>query len=169
AFKISCNFLIKPLRLPFILCILDAYLSIVPNKASIRVCGDISWFVVCRSLMQSELSYRHRLCVNATYEHLATDVAGSKDAAISEIARMSLVSVDVEPSFLDSQDWKAQLRLPPANTGYRTVLLMGIYEKGFEKPSPIQEESIHIALTGSDILARANNGTGKQLFSAFLL
>jgi ATP-dependent RNA helicase DDX6/DHH1 len=27
-------------------------------------------------------------------------------------------------------------------------LLMGIYEKGFERPSPIQEESIPIALTG---------------------
>nr|GEW07620.1 DEAD-box ATP-dependent RNA helicase 8 [Tanacetum cinerariifolium] len=78
-----------------------------------------------------------------------------------------------------SQDWKAQLRLPPADTRYRTEdvtatkgnefedyflkreLLMGIYEKGFEKPSPIQEESIPIALTGSDILARAKNGTGK--------
>jgi superfamily II DNA/RNA helicase len=40
-------------------------------------------------------------------------------------------------------------------------LLMGIYEKGFERPSPIQEESIPIALTGRDILARAKNGTGK--------
>lgn len=40
-------------------------------------------------------------------------------------------------------------------------LLMGIFEKGFEKPSPIQEESIPIALTGRDILARAKNGTGK--------
>jgi hypothetical protein len=40
-------------------------------------------------------------------------------------------------------------------------LLMGIYEKGFESPSPIQEESIPIALTGRDILARAKNGTGK--------
>ena len=38
---------------------------------------------------------------------------------------------------------------------------MGIYEKGFERPSPIQEECIPIALTGSDILARAKNGTGK--------
>jgi hypothetical protein len=38
---------------------------------------------------------------------------------------------------------------------------MGIYEKGFEKPSPIQEESIPIALTGRDVLARAKNGTGK--------
>ncbi|GJY36286.1 gamma-aminobutyric acid receptor alpha-like protein [Tanacetum coccineum] len=37
----------------------------------------------------------------AAYKHLATDVAGSRDAAISEIARMSLVFVDVEPSFLE--------------------------------------------------------------------
>ena len=38
---------------------------------------------------------------------------------------------------------------------------MGIYEKGFERPSPIQEKSIPIALNGSDILARAKSGTGK--------
>ena len=43
----------------------------------------------------------------------------------------------------------------------RRDLLMGIYEKGFEKPSPIQEESIPVALSGRDILARAKNGTGK--------
>ncbi|KAJ4979201.1 hypothetical protein NE237_009981 [Protea cynaroides] len=78
-----------------------------------------------------------------------------------------------------SQNWKAQLKLPPTDTRYKTEdvtvtkgnefedyflkreLLMGIYEKGFERPSPIQEESIPIALTGSDILARAKNGTGK--------
>ncbi|XP_022870755.1 DEAD-box ATP-dependent RNA helicase 6-like [Olea europaea var. sylvestris] len=78
-----------------------------------------------------------------------------------------------------SQDWKAQLKPPPSDNRYRTEdvtatkgnefedyflkreLLMGIYEKGFERPSPIQEESIPIALTGSDILARAKNGTGK--------
>ena len=40
-------------------------------------------------------------------------------------------------------------------------LLMGIFEKGWEAPSPIQEESIPIALGGRDILARAKNGTGK--------
>ncbi|CEH14760.1 atp-dependent rna helicase dhh1 [Ceraceosorus bombacis] len=40
-------------------------------------------------------------------------------------------------------------------------LLMGIFEAGFERPSPIQEEAIPIALTGRDILARAKNGTGK--------
>ena len=46
---------------------------------------------------------------------------------------------------------------------------MGIYEKGYEKPSPIQEEVIPYALTGTlltealgkHILARAKNGTGK--------
>jgi ATP-dependent RNA helicase DDX6/DHH1 len=32
---------------------------------------------------------------------------------------------------------------------------MGIFEAGFEKPSPIQEEAIPIALAGRDILARA--------------
>jgi ATP-dependent RNA helicase DDX6/DHH1 len=38
---------------------------------------------------------------------------------------------------------------------------MGIFEQGFESPSPIQEEAIPIALAGKDILARAKNGTGK--------
>lgn len=76
-------------------------------------------------------------------------------------------------------EWKTKLALPPKDTRIRTEdvtatkgndfedyflkreLLMGIFEKGFEKPSPIQEESIPIALTGRDILARAKNGTGK--------
>jgi len=46
-------------------------------------------------------------------------------------------------------------------------LLMGIFEAGFEKPSPIQEESIPIAMMGNDILARAKNGTGKT--ASFLI
>jgi len=41
-------------------------------------------------------------------------------------------------------------------------LQKGIYMKGWENPSPIQEESIPIALTGRDVLARAKNGTGKS-------
>ena len=40
-------------------------------------------------------------------------------------------------------------------------LLMGIFEKGWETPSPIQEVGIPMALTGRNILARAKNGTGK--------
>ncbi|XP_039137701.1 DEAD-box ATP-dependent RNA helicase 8 [Dioscorea cayenensis subsp. rotundata] len=88
-------------------------------------------------------------------------------------------SVQSDAIDASSQDWKAQLKIPPRDTRYKTEdvtatkgnefedyflkreLLMGIYEKGFERPSPIQEESIPIALTGSDILARAKNGTGK--------
>jgi len=44
---------------------------------------------------------------------------------------------------------------------------MGIFEAGFEKPSPIQEEAIPVALMGRDILARAKNGTGKT--AAFVI
>ncbi|QRV76575.1 DEAD/DEAH box helicase [Ceratobasidium sp. AG-Ba] len=76
-------------------------------------------------------------------------------------------------------DWKAGLRAPPKDDrpqtedvtatkglefedmGLRRELLMGIFEAGFERPSPIQEEAIPVALTKRDILARAKNGTGK--------
>ncbi|XP_076457650.1 ATP-dependent RNA helicase me31b-like [Babylonia areolata] len=79
----------------------------------------------------------------------------------------------------DDQGWKAKLKLPPKDNRIKTTdvtntkgnefedfclkreLLMGIFEKGWEKPSPIQEASIPIALTGRDVLARAKNGTGK--------
>ena len=40
-------------------------------------------------------------------------------------------------------------------------VLMGIFEKGWEAPSPIQEASLTPALAGRDIIARAKNGTGK--------
>ncbi|VDM19823.1 unnamed protein product [Wuchereria bancrofti] len=77
------------------------------------------------------------------------------------------------------QSWKENLNLPAKDLRFKTTdvtdtkgiefedfclkrpLLMGIFEKGWEKPSPIQEASISIALSGQDILARAKNGTGK--------
>lgn len=83
-----------------------------------------------------------------------------------------------EKMMLD-KDWKTQLKLPPKDTRKKTSdvtdregkefedfcltreLLMGIFEMGWEKPSPIQEASIPMALSGRDILARAKNGTGK--------
>ncbi|ORX72172.1 DEAD-domain-containing protein [Linderina pennispora] len=70
-----------------------------------------------------------------------------------------------------NEDWKKSLNLPTKDTRPQTEdvtatkgnefedyylrreLLMGIFEAGFERPSPIQEESIPIALTGRDILA----------------
>merc|ERR1712061_540060 len=79
----------------------------------------------------------------------------------------------------EMKGWKTQLKLPPKDARKKTTdvtntkgcefedfclkrdLLMGIFEKGWEKPSPVQEESIPIALSGRDIVARAKNGTGK--------
>jgi len=83
------------------------------------------------------------------------------------------------------EDWKLKLERPVSDTRPKTEdvtatkgndfedyylkreLLMGIFEKGYEKPSPIQEEAIPIALAGRDILARAKNGTGKT--ASFLI
>lgn len=97
------------------------------------------------------------------------------DSGVNEVDK----TVQSEAGGSSSQDWKARLNIPAPDTRFKTEdvtatkgnefedyflkreLLMGIYEKGFERPSPIQEESIPIALTGSDILARAKNGTGK--------
>ncbi|KAJ3280761.1 DExD/H-box ATP-dependent RNA helicase dhh1, partial [Borealophlyctis nickersoniae] len=85
----------------------------------------------------------------------------------------------------ENNDWKRNLSLPPRDSRPKTEdvtatkgnefedyflkreLLMGIFEAGFERPSPIQEESIPIALAGRDILARAKNGTGKT--AAFII
>lgn len=80
---------------------------------------------------------------------------------------------------MTTESWKNQLNIPTKDSRPQTddvvgskdatfesfnlkrELLMGLFEAGFEKPSPIQEEAIPIALMGRDILARAKNGTGK--------
>lgn len=49
--------------------------------------------------------------------------------------------------------------------GLSRELLMGLFLAGFEKPSPVQEQSIPYAIAGRDILARAKNGTGKVSLS----
>lgn len=87
--------------------------------------------------------------------------------------------MSVETQTQPDHSWKAKLNIPAKDRRYKTAdvtdtkgidfedfclkrdLLMGIFEKGWEKPSPIQEASIAIALSGQDILARAKNGTGK--------
>ncbi|GAB4856880.1 Envelope glycoprotein gp160 [Ancistrocladus abbreviatus] len=102
-------------------------------------------------------------------------VSAGVDSNSNEVEK----TIQLETVDSSSEDWKEKLKIPPPDTRYKTEdvtatkgnefedyflkreLLMGIYEKGFERPSPIQEESIPIALTGSDILARAKNGTGK--------
>jgi len=88
--------------------------------------------------------------------------------------------VDEERQVVElGDDWKEKCVRPAPDTRVKTSdvtatkgnefedyflkreLLMGIFEKGYEKPSPIQEESIPIVLAGKNILARAKNGTGK--------
>ncbi|KAF9051798.1 P-loop containing nucleoside triphosphate hydrolase protein [Panaeolus papilionaceus] len=89
------------------------------------------------------------------------------------------------PANGNDSSWKSGLRPPPKDIRPQTEdvtatkglefedmklqreLLMGIFEAGFEKPSPIQEEAIPIALTHRDVLARAKNGTGKT--AAFVI
>jgi ATP-dependent RNA helicase DDX6/DHH1 len=87
---------------------------------------------------------------------------------------------DASPSASSTDsDWKKNLKLPAPDLRPKTAdvtntrgiefedfclqrdLLMGIFEKGWEKPSPIQESCIPVVLSGHDVLARAKNGTGK--------
>lgn len=46
-------------------------------------------------------------------------------------------------------------------------LLRGIASNGFERPSPIQEKTIPILMTGKDLIAQAHSGAGKSL--AFII
>jgi len=98
-----------------------------------------------------------------------------------------LTYADIQKAQQLAQDenWKSKLSLPPRDERVQTEdvtltrgtefedfylkreLLMGIFEKGFEKPSPIQEHTVPIAIFGRDILARAKNGTGKT--AAFVI
>ncbi|CDQ63692.1 unnamed protein product [Oncorhynchus mykiss] len=100
--------------------------------------------------------------------------------SVLEISSAGVLLIALFCSVRFGDDWKKSLQLPPKDTRVRTSdvtstkgnefedyclkreLLMGIFEMGWEKPSPIQEESIPIALSGRDILARAKNGTGKS-------
>jgi len=90
-----------------------------------------------------------------------------------------MANLETQQNNHTNSGWKTQLKLPPKDLRKKTTdvtdtkgnefedyclkreLLMGIFEKGWEKPSPIQEASIPIAQSGRDVLARAKNGTGK--------
>jgi len=90
-----------------------------------------------------------------------------------------MANLETQQNNHTNSGWKTQLKLPPKDLRKKTSdvtdtkgnefedyclkreLLMGIFEKGWEKPSPIQEASIPIAQSGRDVLARAKNGTGK--------
>ena len=85
----------------------------------------------------------------------------------------------------DEESWRKNLNLPAKDNRYQTEdvtltrgqefedyflkreLLMGIFEKGCERPSPVQERAIPIILQNRNVLARAMNGTGKT--AAFII
>jgi len=101
---------------------------------------------------------------------LSSPVRNSVNNSINNISKDEI---------MNDRGWKTKLKIPAKDTRKKTSdvtdtkgnefedfclrreLLMGIFEKGWEKPSPIQEASIPIALSGRDVLARAKNGTGK--------
>lgn len=104
---------------------------------------------------------------------------------MSEFASSAPAPAGAAVATAENGDWKESCVRPPKDTRVQTAdvtatkghefesyylkreLLMGIFEKGFEKPSPIQEEAIPIILAGRDVLARAKNGTGKT--AAFII
>jgi len=90
-----------------------------------------------------------------------------------------MANLETQQNNHNNAGWKSNLKIPAKDLRKKTAdvtdtkgnefedyclkreLLMGIFEKGWEKPSPIQEASIPIAQSGRDVLARAKNGTGK--------
>jgi ATP-dependent RNA helicase len=53
--------------------------------------------------------------------------------------------------------------------GLKEQLLRGIYQYGFEKPSAIQQRAILPIITGRDVIAQAQSGTGKTSLIAVTL
>lgn len=101
--------------------------------------------------------------------------AASDAAAAAAAAAATAAAAEIK----DDPNWKDKVARPPADTRITTEdvkskkgldfedfslkreVLKGIWEMGWVKPSPIQEEAIPIALMNKSILARAKNGTGK--------
>lgn len=57
--------------------------------------------------------------------------------------------------------------MPFAKLGLHSSIVRAIAAKGYTTPSPIQEQAIPIVLTGRDLVASAQTGTGKT--AAFAL
>lgn len=115
--------------------------------------------------------------------HLANTL--NQDDILNDNPVNSSDNISKAQALVNDEDWRNKLSIPERDTRILTEdvtltrgtefedfylkreLLMGIFEKGFEKPSPIQEHTVPIALFGRDILARAKNGTGKT--AAFVI
>jgi len=100
-------------------------------------------------------------------------------SATPKVQEMKTETKKIPQEIINSDQWKDHIQRPNPDTRHQTEdvtatkgnefedyflkreLLMGIFEMGYEKPSPIQEAAIPIVLAGRDIVARAKNGTGK--------
>jgi len=109
-------------------------------------------------------------------QHAADELATSHPQTAAAAAP-AVVAPSSEGSTAAS--WKDELDLPEKDKRFKTEdvqnqkgiefehfglkrdLLKGIFEMGYEQPSPIQEQSIPQSLMGRHVLARAKNGTGK--------
>lgn len=121
----------------------------------------------------------HPTANNSKTLHLSTNTSTTSHSNKKDSITDHLSNKLEQAHLTDEQTWKSRLKIPDKDNRFKTSdvtdtkgnefedyclkrpLLMGIFEKGWDKPSPIQEASIPIALAGRDILARAKNGTGK--------
>lgn len=64
---------------------------------------------------------------------------------------------------MDSQDLQDDISFARGfeHFNFSDALLKGIQEAGFRQPSPIQEQAIPVILSGQDLIAQAQTGTGK--------
>jgi len=69
------------------------------------------------------------------------------------IETTNITSVDPSCDSYSAQKWD-DMNLP-------TDLLRGIYSYGFERPSPIQCKAIPVIMSGKDVVAQSQSGTGK--------
>ena len=123
-----------------------------------------------------DLSRQSVCCHTLCYDTRASGLTPIFLVNMADGLAQKLAATDINNG---SKDWQKNLKAPVKDSRVQTEdvtgtkgiefdemdikrpLMAGIYEAGFENPSPIQEAAIPVALTGRDILARAKNGTGK--------